>query len=770
MRHPLASGPVNGRRGAGSTRGPRTRRLVRPLLGVALALAAVVIPVDSGDLPVELERIAGTSPANAQSPWSVVTGNGGNPCPETPVAWKASFTGSECQLDTEPCPATPVPGLGTSVLRYSVGYPDADGLTLREYPGFCELRILESNGADAFATCQGMTGVAVIESDVELIVDGEPESVGLCRLVQPAACTAGVRVDFDICRAVQRRTWTCPPNHRPMNEFNACYQPPEEFTGTSHPACGAGAPNFVIQSCEDYVGSDFSPYPDLIDCSTEYVTANTPGSDTTLSNIEPEVGSSNYWCEFNPVNLDIVCRGSSPPATECAPAVALCLKRASQTGGCSAIANAIRCRGLQADYRADRLTAPEVVQEGCQPCVILPFSSVPVDCPDNLSAEVEISKITSHFNILRVQEDYQATNASCQPDSDGNIPASCLSASKCTDPARGRVTWSSTHASQVAVVNAPVIMSMTDIPVELREVNFEFNLETGTLESRRLVFPYPVSPAGEFGYSMARFGVLDPARGRIDSVSKMVGNVGECVFGHSTGLTSWSVPQFRMTIRELWPDSPSDLEAIEFHFGPEALDWWSDLAALGPDEEPDREQRVRTVERGLGYWPLLTTAEREERVARLTQEVDCNHALPVWCRWVPSRAGYFEVTGSGAWFSTRWSRGGRTTLSTGDVQDINDYLSNPANRLAVEAQLATWEATPEDVGLADDLSGVRPLEDRNHRDTRYSESETRFSCGGTDIRVYCATGGGETIGHYTETDPIGVAVHEVRVVTRTPNS
>ena len=761
MTRHLGPGRCHGRRGIVFTGRPRRRLLPRVLLWVALAAIGVLTPVEPAFLPAPLDSLAATSPVLAQGTTAVVDGTGGG-CRTSPTQWFPSSDGSECQLDMAPCSRDPIPNMGGAVLSLSARYPDTDGLNLVEYPGFCEFRVLEGQDAVRYAACQAMTGFAVVEHDVDRIVNGALQPDELCRLLQPAACPAGVRIDVDNCRAIERRPWSCPSGYKQMNEYKWCYRPPQQFTATVHPACGDGAPDFVAQSCADYVGDDFDQLPALVDCVTHYPTANPPNATTALAPNAPTGASRDYWCQFNAAYLNVDCHGT----TACAPSMALCLKRSTQTGGCSAIANTIRCRALEADHQADPdlLTASEVRREGCQPCVVLPFSPVPPNCPDDLSAEVQVSPLASHFAVLRARADYNPFTSFCDPDSNGNIPASCLSQPQCADPARGRVTWSSTHFSQVAVVNAPVILSMRDIPSELRPANFRFDTATGMLVARRAVFPYPVSPAGGFGYSMARFGPVDPAHRGLDSVSELVGNTGECLFGSASNLIVWAVPQFRMTIRELWPDSPSDLADINSLLGPEALDWWRDLATQSVTAQKDR-----TLERGLGYWPDLSVADQESRVEELTQEVDCNHALPVWCRWEPSRTGYFEVTGSAAWFTTRWIRGGRRILSAASARNINTYLSNPANRGAVAAQLASWGATPEDVGLADDLSGVLPLHGLNN-DTRYSGTESRFSCGGTDIRVYCTSGGSGTIANYTETDPIGIAVHEVRVATRTPNS
>ena len=647
------------------------RRPLRPLLGVLLAIVGVLAPVESAELPAQLDSVAGTSAVLAQR--AVKDGTPGV-CPTDPVPWSPSLAGSECQLDMEPCLRAPVivSSIDSYVLTFSTLYHDTDGLILEEYPGFCEVRILEGNDVDAYDTCLDMRGFAVVEQEVDRIVGGVVQTDALCRLLQPAACPVGVRIDVDNCRAIQRRPWRCDGAWRPTNEYNRCYLPPPQFTGTVHPACGNGAPVFVAQDCADYVGNDFPAAPGVISCVNDFPTADPPDPNTALSrNPSGVLGSGDYWCEFDTSFLNVVCHGLNPPATECAQSLALCLKRATETGGCRAIANSIRCRAMESDYDADLLTAIEVRLEGCQPCVVLPFSPVPSDCPDDLSVEVQVSGQNSHFDILQVREDYDIANSHCLLDSNGQLSTRCLELPQCADPARGSLTWSSTHFSQAAVVNAPVILTVRDIPTELREADFEFDTTTGTLVPRRLVSPYPVSPAGAFGYSMARFGPV-PDRG-LRSLVRLVGNTGECVFGTSAGdASAFATPQFRMTIRELWPDSPGDLADIRSYFGPEALDWWDDLAVLGPDE-----QKNRTLERGLGYWPDLSIAEQASRVEELTQEVDCNHSLPVWCRWTPLSTGYFEITGSAAWLSTRWGRGGRAVLSADDARDIDTYLSNP---------------------------------------------------------------------------------------------
>ena len=726
------------------------RRPLRPLLGVLLAIVGVLAPVESAELPAQLDSVAGTSAVLAQR--AVMDGIPGG-CPTNPVPWSPTLAGSECQLDMEPCLRVPVivSSIDSYVLRFSTLYHDTDGLTLNEYPGFCELRILDVNDPAAYATCQAMTGFAVVEQDVDRIVGGVVQTDALCRLLQPAACPVGVRIDVDNCRAIQRRPWNCPGRWLPTNEYNRCYLPPPQFTGTVHPACGNGAPVFVAQDCADYVGDDFPAAPAVIDCVNDFPTANPPDPNTALSR-NPRAGTaSDYWCEFDTRFLNVVCHGLNPPPAECAQSLALCLKRATETGGCRAIANSIRCRSLELDYDADLLTAIEVRLESCQPCIVLPFRPLPPDCPDDLSAEPRPTGSTHMFRLLRIKLDYNVASGACTPDSNGNLSAACLAQPNCADPARGRITWSSTHFSQVAVVNTPVIVSVREIPAELRRGGMRFS--GGRLRLTRYMLPYPVSPAGSFGYSMARFGNIDPADGTLDTVNGVVSNTGECLFKRE--------PQFQLTIRELWPDNPADLADIDSLIGPNVLDWWR---ALTPQEREDR-----TLERGLGWWPRLSPADQDARVVEQTQLLDCDYSLPVWCRWTPTRTGYFKVTAGAAWISTRWDRAGRRIMTASQAAQVDNALQDPATRARIADQLAAWGATPAAVGLRDTLDGVLPLAGLN-AETMYTSTESRFSCGGTDIRVYCTSRSNVDSGNYTETDPIGIAVHEVRVATRGSNS
>ena len=342
MSRHLRQGRSNRRRRvpvAGPTSG---RRLLFPLLGVALTTIGVLAPLETTDLPDALGGVAGASAVSAQN--AVEEGHP-HGCRTDPVQWQLSLDLSECHLDVAPCPVEPVivgPVIGEVFLESSWTYPsNRDGLGLLTYPGFCELRILEVNDPDAYEQCRNTTGFAVVDDEVELIVEEITETVAYCRLLQPAECPAGVRVDVDICRTIERRGWSCDPGYALMNEFNQCYRRLSDFTDDAHPACGEGAPDFVAQSCADYVGADFSI---ALGCASDFPTVDPPDADKALLQNSRTGDSSDYWCEFNPAFLVAICHETTDPSpAECAPSVAMCLKRSTQTGGCTAIANTIRC-------------------------------------------------------------------------------------------------------------------------------------------------------------------------------------------------------------------------------------------------------------------------------------------------------------------------------------------------------------------------------------------------------------------------------------------
>ena len=753
------------RRSRASTLRRRTRWRPRPVVLAGLVLVGVLAPVAGARLPAPLDELAGTRAASAQ-PAVIVDGAPGL-CPSTPVQWVPSGTGAECVLEMEPCPAAPVfAGLR---LVYSVGYPDTDGLNLVEYPVMCELRILEPNDPVAYGECASRTGYVKMLVPVDHVLNGLLTTSNLCRLLQPAECPAGVQVEPDVCTAIQRRSWSCPSDYKPMNTYLKCYRLSGRPPGTTHPACGDGAPSFVAQSCADYVDVDFADPPGPIDCEIEYPTVNPPDPQKALSANSKPGASSDYWCEFNEAFLKTACHALNPPATECAASTAMCLKRASGTGGCSAIANTIRCRALQQAFEAGTTDAAAVRSEGCAPCVLLPFSPVSSDCPRDLTSEPKEPANQAFHDLIALREDFDFGSRRCSVDYSGSSPtisAACRARPTCTDPPVGALTWTSSHFTQLAIVNSPVVLALVDVPVEERDG--PLSVSGSGLSGGRLMFAYPGSPPGALGDSIVTFGRIDPSDDLTDAVDAMVVAYGECVYIRG--------PHFDLAIRQLWPDDPADRTEIRRLFGSSALDWWDALTTPA-------ERRASIEARGLGYWPDLSAAERAQRTAELTENVMCNYEiiyrLPIWCRWVPTDSGLFRIIAGGAWYGRRYDSGSRGVIRGSDVWNINRRLANANVRALVVDQLAAANAarvaaglpllTPSELGLNDTLTAVLPLSDIDDV-TKYSGLRTERACRGTDVRIRCGhLFDGVGSGNYTETEPIGVAVHEVRVATRPPN-
>ena len=80
--------------------------------------------------------------------------------------------------------------------------------------------------------------------------------------------------------------------------------------------------------------------------------------------------------------------------------------------------------------------------------------------------------------------------------------------------------------------------------------------------------------------------------------------------------------------------------------------------------------------------------------------------------------------------------------------------------------LAWMNATPAEAGLEPDLSALLPA--GSNAEWLYTDTAgTNVKCPSRDLRVGCG-GSGESQ-NYTETEPIGILVHEVRVSTVAPD-
>ena len=784
-----------------------TRRMVKPLLGAVLAIAALVSPWESGLLPGPLEDLGGQAVAAQPPPPATVIDGTPNNCPATPVLWSPqpgdsdSLTAPECILELPACPESPL--VNGQYMRLSVPpaglateFPDLDALYtdaieyplipgMDRYPEFCEERVLRSVDPVVHAACTAVTGYTVLSYSGG---DG-------CRLLYPITCAAGLHRDGSAtCRAVQRRTWTCAAGYIPRNEFNTCYQAPT-YSGTTHPACEAGAPEFLVMDCEAYAAQDFIHNSASIDCATRYLT-DTParhadgtqavsGAPTVTLQLNYKSGpSSDYWCAFDARYLTVACHRTDITPAECSTAsMALCLKRASATGGCNVIVDTIRCRALEAAFAQQPTitTISEVRAQGCAPCLLLPFRSIPSQCQLSPTPLNPYASFTKQERILSVMDDFAMDLGDCL---DVNTPqdllndAACRGHTVCADPPRGRIDWTSSHFSQLAVINSPILVQFLDVPLDSRS-------------APQLYYRYGRANPIARGYDRAphytdasgndprfrTFSEVDPST-QHSSVDVMIR--AECRVNAD--------PYFDVVIEELWPDN--DQTAIRQLFGRDALDWWGSLSSA----ERDR----RTLSRGLSLLSTPPTAtELATRSAQLTTQIHCDLADGRACRWMPTRPGFYRLRGVGAWLI---NISGRRQWGVNRWPDylyqLNDHLqtvASPENTFCITRRHwhdspendrrmedkdcirrdleHTGITTPSEVGLLNDLSGV--LSHSFDDAVLFNEDHAATAaCRAWDFRVSCTGGGlgGYGTGNYTETEPIGILVHEVRVGTVMPNN
>ena len=250
--------------------------------------------------------------------------------------------------------------------------------------------------------------------------------------------------------------------------------------------------------------------------------------------------------------------------------MAHCLKRASLTGGCYAIADIIHCRALQAEYSAGYKTVQELRERECEPCLILPFQSLPAGCADDITGNPSIQVVggriyelddpiwtnfeAAYDRIHRVGEDFRYIASECRDvhnsaDYAAHRNRLCRPLSVCLDPPRGQLTWAATHSSQLAIVNSSIVFTVHDVPLEFVEfpvAQYSPPLDGkpssigGNLRSY-LSYPNPIP-----GDPLIRVWPRVDSSQQFSSVEQLVAG-GECVLR--------TPPRFRIGIEELWPDS-----------------------------------------------------------------------------------------------------------------------------------------------------------------------------------------------------------------------
>ena len=734
------------------------RRLVgKAAFGAALVLLGLLAPVES-TLSGPVDGGLGSSGLGSSNAWaqsaSVQSGTP-DPCP-------AGYTPNNdlCQVGQPACPNSPLDP--TRLMQRST-----------EFTEFCEETVTLAANPVEYAVCAApLQGYTVIDDGIS------------CRVLQLRTCEIGSRIDSEWCQSTVRRSWTCPqPNAIPRNEFNTCYIVPTGAISLTI-ACGPGAPDLVVIDCADYVGNDIVEPPGSVPCGS-YFTGTAPA----MTN-----AANTYWCQFYPSYLKIACHSTTPPPGECGSSLAMCLKRGSGTGGCEGIAHTMLCRSLQFGYEQQHATAladntidyaeevslrnlsAVIRDDGCEPCLILPFEPLPPHCPDDTTetARPYIFRL-SQFQAIEQEHDIETNNPACAHlntwqqttmVNPNNPSLDCAAvASRCDSPSPGNPVWSSTHFSGLAVVNSSVIVRLHDAPFGFREYPSSLNLNTlisGNIQWRREFAEFPgtgLVPSEQVVRTFSR-----PPSNLTSTSPAIMGNLSyECV--------TTELPLFKLIVEELWPDRPADATAITAMFGSRALDWWTNLGLT-----PGAQQRL-TEARGLPWWPGLTTPdEQNERIASLKTKLECHsgQSIEVWCRWTPTHSGYFRLKVGGGWRmtigGTRGSIGATrlqalslsvqnlTPQQQQQVRDTLEVLGCGSNRAPDPS--CGW--SPAAVGLQNDLSGIIPITP----DSLYRSPSEGQMYPGLDLRVRYTDFGEAT--NYTETQSFGIQVHEVRVSTVTP--
>lgn len=133
----------------------------------------------------------------------------------------------------------------------------------------------------------------------------------------------------------------------------------------------------------------------------------------------------------------------------------------------------------------------------------------------------------------------------------------------------------------------------------------------------------------------------------------------------------------------------------------------------------------------LQWWDDLSAAEQTNHTSAFyantdigTVDVPCSLQIPIWCIWEPQQAGYYSLTATGALFM---------------------------DRILIGKNTANTESVPDDW---------------HSQITR----ETLVACTNEDTTCQFLDNGSVEYGVYIDGEPIGIQVHEVRVVSRTPSS
>ncbi len=235
-----------------------------------------------------------------------------------------------------------------------------------------------------------------------------------------------------------------------------------------------------------------------------------PGTADPLEPIQPDSSQklNKHWCEYDKRYLNLDCFDPSPQSPSCnwnPPADkhrAWCIMRASQTGGCNAIARTVLCRSLQIDLRkaAPNSDAAEAAHEdlrtmNCEPCPPRPLfdpdesaaNTANCDNPPATSSKLLLSlppnpaqwEAVHYARFARqgftdsracadwkqeMERDFQnGTIRNYDPSSYAKQGERCIDY-LCPPLTSGRLDWKSSHTSGRVLTGTPVSFTVTDAP------------------------------------------------------------------------------------------------------------------------------------------------------------------------------------------------------------------------------------------------------------------------------------------------------------------
>ena len=745
-------------------------------LGVLAFFGLIVAPIERGQLPELLDHL-GVQPSHAQTPQvgDVVDGTLHVTCkdpdndPDNDLGLHVvdSSDPAICYVTQHACPVEPITNTQMEIHG-----------TLN---GFCVATI---TSATKLSQCSWSTDSLKGYTYKKTNSD--------CRLVTAARCSSGLhRISHDRCRQTIRRTWTCDAskNEIPRNEFNKCYRPPADYTGSSHPACQSGAPHFTVSDCETYVGQDFlrSSQATNKDCTNGFATDGDT-TDTIAVPTMAAIANNDYWCRYDAAWLRVDCHKNPSP---CQQEIAMCVKRISEIGGCNTIAKTMQCRTLQAKYPAS-IDEEALYTRGCTPCVVLPYKGTSPTCPNTFSDSPDSTTDDIILRTLEVGDDFYWSSNACHllrnAGKLSDYSNSCGKMQVCMDPPRGSIDWKPSHTSGFAVVNTPIIVSIQDVPshpLPLRyiRVNAAVNPPKFYLETD---YNYYVYPTGSSRDDLVRTWPVNKGTALLDNTdllgSQTLGSLvrgGECLIRHT--------PLFQLRIEPLWPDNPAEAQEIKSLFGNESLDWWDQMggATITPSERL-KLQDAYTAHRGSTDGIEL---------------VDCNYGSTVWCRWTPKHSGYYRLQAVGAWRLRRFGSAqqwlnrashlleGRYNTFLGSLSEDNvcptsliDAAGNVKDKEAAARDRDCLKkfildpplsSSPEAFGLNANFNGLLAIPADEGEvfatvDGGGISYGTRLQCPPIDLRVSCGQDSADTV-NITATEHIGILVYETRTSARRPS-